>query len=148
MAQSAADIAHLVAEAHKAKITAYCPYSNFRVGAALLTEDGKIYLGCNVENSSYGLAICAERTAYVKAVSEGHRKFRAIAVATDVQNKYCSPCGACRQFMAEFGLETALYLSKPDLTFQMYTVGDLIPLAFTPEHLKELRIDPAVAPPS
>eukprot|EP01136_Pigoraptor_vietnamica_P005349 Opistho-1_new@36841 len=141
MVETNVDIPALVARAHEAKTQAYCPYSNFRVGAALLADDGTIFTGCNVENSSYGLAICAERTAYVKAVSEGRRKFRAIAVATDVVNKYCSPCGACRQFLAEFGLDTIVALSKPDLTFQTYTVADILPLAFTPEHLKEMRVD-------
>ncbi|MBZ0309007.1 MAG: cytidine deaminase, partial [Anaerolineae bacterium] len=89
----------LIADAIRASEQAYSPYSHYRVGAALLTTTGKIFLGCNVENASYGAAICAERTAVVKAVSEGERDFTAIAVAT--QNGG-SPCGICRQFMFEF----------------------------------------------
>lgn len=81
---------------------AYVPYSKFRVGAALLCDDGTVVLGCNIENSSFGATICAERTAMCKAVSEGHRKFTAIAIFADVGDDYIVPCGICRQFMSEF----------------------------------------------
>ncbi|WVW82261.1 cytidine deaminase [Kwoniella bestiolae CBS 10118] len=81
---------------------AYAPYSKFRVGAALLTADGQIFGGCNVENASYGAGICAERTAVVKAVSEGQNKFIAVAVSSDVPSPTTSPCGICRQFLREF----------------------------------------------
>ncbi|KAK6905669.1 cytidine deaminase [Kwoniella mangroviensis CBS 8507] len=81
---------------------AYAPYSKFRVGAALLTADGQIFGGCNVENASYGAGICAERTAVVKAISEGQNKFIAVAVTSDVPSPTTSPCGICRQFLREF----------------------------------------------
>src|SRR5881296_2781589 len=91
----------LIAAAKTAQRRAHAPYSKFRVGAALLTKSGKVYTGCNVENASYGLTICAERVALAKAVSEGHRKFKAIAVVAPSGG--LSPCGACRQVLAEFG---------------------------------------------
>ncbi|CAI9730860.1 cytidine deaminase-like [Octopus vulgaris] len=99
--------------AAEAKEKAYCPYSNFRVGAALLTEDDSIITGCNVENCTYGGTICAERTAMVKAVSEGKKSFKAIAVASDKKDKI-APCGICRQFMAEFGTDWDVYLTSND----------------------------------
>ena len=85
----------------KARENAYSPYSHFAVGAALLCEDGTLFEGCNIENASYGLTNCAERTAIFKAVSEGHTKFKALAVVADTEGP-CAPCGACRQVMAEF----------------------------------------------
>lgn len=87
--------------ANSAKQNSYSPYSKFRVGCCLRTKSGKLITGCNVENSSYGLAICAERTAFVKAVSEGEKEFTDVVVVTDVQQEFISPCGACRQFMIE-----------------------------------------------
>ena len=91
----------LLTAAKAAQRRAHAPYSKFRVGAALLTKSGKVYTGCNVENASYGLTICAERVALTKAVSEGHRQFKAIAVVAPSAS--LSPCGACRQVLAEFG---------------------------------------------
>ena len=91
----------LLTTAKAAQRRAHAPYSKFRVGAALLTKSGKVYTGCNVENASYGLTICAERVALTKAVSEGHRQFKAIAVVAPSAS--LSPCGACRQVLAEFG---------------------------------------------
>ena len=96
----------LIAEAMKAKEFAYAPYSHFRVGAALLTESGRIYTGCNVENASFSATNCAERTAVFTAVAQGEKEFRAIAVNGDTEN-YLPPCGVCRQVLAEFcDLET------------------------------------------
>ncbi|KAG8506653.1 Cytidine deaminase [Galemys pyrenaicus] len=94
-------VQRLLLSCQEAKKSAYCPYSHFPVGAALLTREGRIFSGCNVENACYGLGICAERTAIQKAVSEGCKDFRAIAIASDLQDDFISPCGACRQVMRE-----------------------------------------------
>ena len=99
------DVQQLIECAIEARQQSYSPYSNFAVGAALLCEDGTIYKGCNIENASYGLTNCAERTAIFKAISEGHRKFKALAVVADTEGP-CSPCGACRQVMKEFKIPT------------------------------------------
>jgi cytidine deaminase len=94
----------LLEAAYDAKSNAYCPYSNFAVGAAVLCEDGQVFAGCNVENASFGLTICAERNALSAAVANGHVSFKAIAVVTDASS-IARPCGACRQFIAEFSKE-------------------------------------------
>ena len=117
----------LLTVARNARKNAYVPYSNYKVGAALLSTDGNVHAGCNVENASYGLAICAERTAIVKAISEGEHDYIAIAVVTDDGG---SPCGACRQFMAEFGLETIVILANKKGEYTQHTVGSLLPNAF------------------
>ncbi|XP_036205577.1 cytidine deaminase isoform X2 [Myotis myotis] len=133
------DIQLLVLCSQEAKKSAYCPYSHFPVGAALLTRDGKIFLGCNIENACYPLGICAERTAIQKAISEGYHDFRAIAVATDVQDDFISPCGACRQVMREFGSNWDVYLTKPDGTYVLTTVQELLPASFGPEDLQKVQ---------
>ncbi|HLA48651.1 MAG: cytidine deaminase [Nitrospinae bacterium RIFCSPLOWO2_02_39_17] len=92
----------LIAEAKKVRENAYTPYSNFRVGAAVLTEDNRIFTGCNIENSSYGLSICAERVAIFNAISAGYKKFIKLTVVTNTEPP-ASPCGACRQIIFEFG---------------------------------------------
>ncbi|XP_054858007.1 cytidine deaminase isoform X2 [Eublepharis macularius] len=120
----------------EAKKFAYCPYSNFPVGAALLTWDGKIFLGCNIENASYPMGICAERTAIQKAVSEGYRKFRAIAISSNKQETCIVPCGACRQVLREFGKHWDLYLTKSDGTYIVKTLEELLPYSFGPEDLQ------------
>lgn len=119
----------LVEMAVAARESAYAPYSNFQVGAALLTADGQIVTGCNVENASYGLCFCAERTAIVKAVSQGVQKFTAIAVATEGGG---TPCGACRQFIAEFcNGETRIIVHDTKTNQNVdYTLDDLLPNAF------------------
>jgi len=117
----------LLEVAKNARKNAYVPYSHYQVGAALLSASGNVYAGCNVENASYGLSICGERTAFVKAVSEGEREFLAIAVMTDDAG---SPCGACRQFMAEFGLDTIVILADKKSNYRVTTVGELLPDAF------------------
>ncbi|XP_036802881.1 uncharacterized protein LOC110492080 isoform X2 [Oncorhynchus mykiss] len=89
----------LIYQSQGAKEFAYCPYSKFRVGAALLAHDGTVFTGCNVENASYNLGLCAERTTIAKAVSEGYRRFKTIAIASDLEDQFVSPCGGCRQFM-------------------------------------------------
>ena len=112
------------------KKRAYVPYSNFPVGSALLTEDGSVITGCNVENAAYGVCICAEQTAIVKAVSEGHRKFKAIAVSGNSED-YCLPCGACRQVMSEFAPDDLPVLcARADGEFASYTLGQLLAHAF------------------
>ena len=130
------DIKKLITACVKAKDFSYSPYSKFRVGAALLTSDGSIVTGCNVENVSYGLTICAERTALVKAVSEGHRSFKAIAVTTDVVSNFTYPCGACRQFMAEFG-DFDVYLSIGDGKLKKTSLKEILPYTFHKADLKE-----------
>ncbi|MDC0265476.1 cytidine deaminase [Mariniblastus sp.] len=119
----------LISLAIKSRQIAYAPYSNFLVGAALLTADGSVYTGCNVENTSYGLCICAERTAICKAVSEGHQEFQAIAVAA---NPFATPCGACRQFIVEFGKQIeviAVDANNPEHV-KTWAIEDLIPENF------------------
>lgn len=117
----------LLEVARNARKNAYVPYSGYRVGSALLSVNGNVFAGCNVENASYGLAICSERTAMVKAISEGEREFVAIAVMTDDGG---TPCGACRQFMAEFGLDTVVILANKKGNYTLHTVGSLLPDAF------------------
>ncbi|KAI8582211.1 hypothetical protein K450DRAFT_227917 [Umbelopsis ramanniana AG] len=117
----------------EARDNSYSPYSKFRVGAALLTEDGVWIKGCNVENASYGAAICAERTAYVKALSEGHSKFIALGVSTD-QVVPVSPCGICRQFISEFGpKDLPVYMITPNREYKLVTLNDLLPHSFSRE---------------
>ncbi len=124
----------LIEMAKRARENAYAPYSNFKVGAALLTEDGEIFTGANVENASYGLSICAERVAVFKAVSEGKRKFKAIAVVADTE-KPTPPCGACRQVLAEFGdIEVIMANLKGDV--KVMKLSELLPEAFTPDDLR------------
>jgi cytidine deaminase len=125
-------IAELVALARKARSQAYARYSKFPVGAALRTASGRLFTGCNVENASYGLSMCAERTAIFKAISEGEREFEALAVVTETM---AAPCGACRQVLAEFGLDTKVIVADLDDRRQILTVGDLLPAAFTASQL-------------
>lgn len=125
----------LVAECLRARDRAYCPYSRFPVGAAVLSADGAIITGCNVENASYGLTVCAERTAIQRAVAEGHRHFTAIAVTCDIKDRFVGPCGACRQVLMEFGSDWTVYLTKPDGSYKETSLSQLLPLAFSPEHL-------------
>ncbi|XP_028922450.1 cytidine deaminase [Ornithorhynchus anatinus] len=131
-------IQQLVRSCQAAKKFAYCPYSNFPVGAALLTTDGKIFSGCNVENASFPLGICAERTAIQKAISEGYKEFKAMAVASNKQDDFVAPCGACRQVMREFGKDWAVFLAKPDGSYITHSLQELLPLSFGPEDLKNL----------
>ena len=113
--------------AKEARENAYAPYSNFKVGAALLGESGTVYLGCNVENASFGLTMCAERVALFKAVSEGERVFKAIAIYAG--SKSAPPCGACLQVMAEFGdLDILLFDSKG--SYVKWRISELLPQAF------------------
>jgi cytidine deaminase len=123
----------LIDLANEARRRAYAPYSNYPVGAALRTKSGKVFTGVNVENAAYPTGMCAERTAVFKAVSEGEREFEVIAVVTDNGG---SPCGACRQVLAEFGLDTLVLIANGNgELLQETTVKELLPGAFTPEHL-------------
>lgn len=117
----------LVAQALLARQRAYAPYSNYFVGAALLTADGEVILGCNVENASYPATICAERTALTAAIAQGQRDFVAIAVATRDGG---SPCGICRQVMAELGLEMQVYIADEQGRYRSTTVRELLPDSF------------------
>ena len=133
----------LAEKAIEAKEHAYVPYSHFRVGAALLTADGKIYTGCNIENAAYTPTNCAERTAMFKAVSEGNMDFRAIAIVSGPKGKepkdFCAPCGVCRQVMAEFcDPETfRIVLMNGDGEIRDYLLKELLPLGFTGKALEK-----------
>ena len=122
----------LVSLAAEARKKAHAPYSNFAVGAALLAKSGRVYTGCNVENASYGLSICAERVAVFKAVSEGEREFEAIAV---VSENGVTPCGACRQVLIEFGDDIQVIVADTAGHRRAFALTDLLPEGFTPDHL-------------
>lgn len=115
----------LIAEAKKAREKAYAPYSNFKVGAAVLTSNGKIFSGCNIENSSYGLSICAERVAIFNAVSSGYKEFTKIAVVTDSKPS-ASPCGACRQVIFEFGDDIEVIMSNLKGDIKIMKIDELL----------------------
>ena len=127
--------AELIQAAIAASANAYIPYSNYRVGAALLCADGEVYTGCNVESASYTPTICAERTALVKAISDGQRDFSAVAVVTRDGG---SPCGVCRQLLFEFSPQMTVIMADLDgLVRQRVTLADLLPLGFGPTNLQD-----------
>lgn len=130
----------LMVAANEARKFAYTPYSDFKVGAALLTKSGKLYTGCNIENSSYTPTVCAERTAVFKAVSEGESDFAVIAVVGGKEEnplEFCSPCGVCRQVLAEFcGEDFRILLGNPE-KFQSYSVDEILPFSFTKKDLNK-----------
>lgn len=132
----------LLEEAKKARLKAYTPYSNFKVGAAILTKSGKVYLGCNIENATYTPTNCAERTAFFKAVSEGEREFEKIAIvgAKDGEdaNEMCAPCGVCRQVMMEFcnPKEFQIILADGENSCRVMTLDELLPCGFSSANLK------------
>ncbi len=129
----------LIKEAMERLPDSYAPYSNFHVAAALLSESGKIYTGVNIENASYGLCNCAERTAIFSAVNAGDRKFKAICIVGGPKGKiedYCPPCGACRQVMSEFcGNDFSIILAKSPEDYKLHTLGELFPLSFNKDSL-------------
>ena len=137
------DSKQLVKLAYQAQKYSYTPYSNFNVGAALLSDNGKVYLGCNIENVAQTSTCCAERTALFKAVSEGVTDFKKIAIvgnkkdATPKEKNFCSPCGVCRQALAEFcDFDTfVVILAKSEDDFKEYTLGELLPIGFTNKDL-------------
>ena len=130
------DYKTLVHKAVESKVNALPPYSNFHVGAALLTTDEKVYTGCNVENSTFGLTLCAERTAIFKAISEGERKFKAIAIASDSPD-YITPCGACRQIIYDHCGEIDIICTNSKGDYQVFKTSQLLPYAFGDKDLKK-----------
>ncbi|ADM38546.1 cytidine deaminase [Bacillus spizizenii] len=129
----------LITEALKARDMAYAPYSKFQVGAALLTKDGKVYRGCNIENAAYSMCNCAERTALFKAVSEGDTEFQMLAVAADTPGPV-SPCGACRQVISELCTKDVIVvLTNLQGQIKEMTVEELLPGAFSSEDLHDER---------
>jgi cytidine deaminase len=126
---------NLLRQARKAKQHSYSPYSKFRVGAALLTKSGKIYTGCNIENSSFSLTICAERTALFKAVSETRHKFKAIAIVSDAED-FTPPCGACRQVMIDLAGNIDVVLANGKRQIKIFKLNTLLPLPFNNNNLR------------
>ncbi len=131
------DASRLIAAATEVRLRAWAPYSGFAVGSAVLTEDGRIFAGCNVENASYGLSICAERNAVAAAVAAGVRRLAAVAVVTDVSPPV-APCGACRQVLAELG-DFPVVLANLAGEQRLSSVGALLPLAFSAADLTSER---------
>ena len=134
----------LIKEAFQAQSFSYAPYSNFCVGAALLTKSGKVYHGCNIENAALTPTNCAERTAFFKAISEGEKEFEKIAIVGSPKGTkkdemdYCAPCGVCRQVMAEFcdTKEFRIILARSEEDYKEYLLEELLPLSFTNKDLK------------
>lgn len=135
------DIELLIKTAMRMRKTAYAKYSGYSVGAALLSKSGKVYTGCNIENVSFTPTVCAERTAFFKAISEGEKSFKAIAIAAGPAGKKCtdypSPCGVCRQVMTEFCKPDRflVFLAKNEKDYLVYTLSELLPLGFGPDSL-------------
>lgn len=125
----------LLEQARVARLNSYSPYSKFKVGAALLTTNNQVYTGCNIESVSYTPTCCAERTAFVKALSEGARSFKAIAIVGGKEEEYefCYPCGVCRQFMSEFCDEDFIIYLSDGKVIREYTLNELFPHAFKTE---------------
>jgi len=123
---------NLIDIAKEARKNSYSPYSNFKVGAALLTKDNKVYTGCNVENGAYTPSCCAERTAFVKAISEGNKEFDSIAVVggKDNTDEFCLPCGVCRQFISEFCDKDFKIYVTDNKEIKCYTLEELLPYSF------------------
>ena len=119
----------LISMAREASMNAYVPYSHFSVGAALECDDGSVYTGCNVENAALGDTICAERTACVKAVSEGKRSFRRLAIFAESES-WCTPCGSCRQFLAEFSPDLEILCTKAGGRYVSLRLSELLPHTF------------------
>ena len=125
------EITKLIQKAFDSKERAYAPYSNFKVGAALITQDNKVYTGCNIENAAFSPTNCAERTAFFKAVSEGVYDFKGIVIVGG-DKEYCYPCGVCRQVMQEFCDENEfeIIVAKDEMDYETYKLKDLLPKGF------------------
>lgn len=135
------NVTKLIETAFEARENAYTPYSHFRVGAALLAKNGQVFKGCNIENASYSVTICAERTALFKAVSEGVREFEAIAIVGSMEGQVneliSAPCGVCRQALFEFcGNDLKVILAKSATDYLETTLGELLPYGFGPANLE------------
>ncbi|WP_140945936.1 cytidine deaminase [Candidatus Thermokryptus mobilis] len=129
----------LIKRAKEVQKKAHAPYSKFRVGSAILTDDGEVFTGCNIENSSYSLTICAERVAIFKAYSEGKRKFKKIAIVSDSKN-FISPCGACRQVLMDLaGPELEVILTNSMNEMKVVKLSELLPLPFGSKNLKKKK---------
>jgi cytidine deaminase len=137
------EIQELVAAAAAVRTMAYVPYSGYAVGAALRTDDGQIFTGCNVENASYGLTVCAERNAVVQAVARGGRAIQAVAVVTE---NGVTPCGACRQVLTEFNPQMTVIVADMAGGRRTYTLPELLPDAFGPKHLQSAGAVPVQKP--
>ncbi|KUO51439.1 MAG: cytidine deaminase [Desulfitibacter sp. BRH_c19] len=124
----------LLEDAKKARNYSYSPYSKFPVGAAVLTKDGTVYTGCNVENAAYGITMCAEKVAIAKAVSEGNQYIAVIAIVGDTEGP-CRPCGSCRQFILEFGDEITVVMGNLKGETETKSINDLIPFSFSKKDL-------------
>ncbi len=123
--------------ANKVKLNSYSPYSKFRVGAVLVTDEGTLYSGVNVENSSYGLTNCAERTAIFSAITNGERKFKSIVIVSDAED-FITPCGACRQVLMELGgKDLEIVMSNRDKEIRILKLEELLPLSFNKEYLEK-----------
>lgn len=138
MARGSMKYSALIRAAQRAKKNAHAPYSKFLVGAAVQTDSGKIYVGCNIENSSFSLTICAERVALFKAVSESHRKFKAIAVTSSGED-FISPCGACRQVIHDLAGNIDVVLTNSRGSKKLLKMNDLLPFPFDSNQLKSLK---------
>ncbi|MBO4572306.1 MAG: cytidine deaminase [Clostridia bacterium] len=133
------DYKELMEKAEKAREFSYAPYSHFNVGAALLAKNGKVFTGCNIENATFTPTVCAERTAFFKAISEGVSKFEALAISGGKEGEppsFCAPCGVCRQVMAEFCDENFKLVLGTKENFGVYGLNDILPFAFTKKELK------------
>ena len=127
-------IQKLIAAAKEAQQGAYVPYSGYAVGSALLADDGKMYTGCNIENASYTPTVCAERVAVFKAISEGAKRVKIIAVVAGDDMGY--PCGVCRQVLREFGEDATIVVAKDEENYHVHTLDELLPHSFGPENVK------------
>ena len=138
------EMRQLIVQAFQAREFSYCPYSGFSVGAALLAQDGQVFTGCNIENASYGATNCAERSAFYRAVSDGVRAFRAIAIVggrkecREGEVDMCAPCGVCRQVMREFcEPDFKVILAKDREHYEVHALGELLPLSFGMDNLMD-----------
>jgi cytidine deaminase len=129
------EVVKLIKRAIEAREKAYVPYSGFKVGAAILTKEGKVFTGCNIESASYSPTICAERTALAKAVSEGYRDIDTVVVVGSFE-KLSYPCGVCRQMIREFGEDIKIIVAKSTEKYKEYTIRELLPESFGPEDLE------------